>query len=575
MTAFVYAPLARFLGVLAFALIALVLGGIGLEQYLTGPHAPSGYGRGFWDIVYYDLQLPVLSSAPTQGPGPYPVLLGIARILAPLGTFLAAVGTLLLLLGEQWRRLTVAIAHGHAIVAGDGPVALELAGNLRAEKRKLLPFGPKVVVVSSNDEILTQGRQAKLAVFRGDPADPVTLRAARVPRATELYACTGEGTVNAAIALGARNEVAATSKRPLRAYAQVRDAELSVALRARRIGVGGDPRLRLDFFAVEDIAVRGLFDEHPLTLAGTDPVPVVISGFGLLGQAVLREVARRRQALPGSSPVAVVIRHACEDDVKKVTDAFPAIVGSCSITSGEAPALPGTGEYMVYVCLDGDDDALTEGLAMAHSLLPRRGHVVVCMRRSDPFAGVLAARSGLVDDVRGRLSVFGVIQEACVPANIRDDFTEQLARSIHRSYVAHQKALGKTEDVNPSMKPWERLPEDLRQSNRAQAIDYGAKVEEIGAVVVPESAVAPAFIFKDQEVELLAEMEHQRWMREKIADGWTYGEPRDNERKIHPDLKDWADLTEEVRDLDRNAIRTMPGTLRDAGFQILRLPPAP
>jgi hypothetical protein len=570
--AFVYAPLARFLGVLAVAVIALVLGGIGLEQYLTGPHAPSGFGRGLWDIVYYDLQLPVLSSAPAQGPGPYPVTLGVARILAPVGTFLAAAGTLLLLLGEQWRRLTVAIARGHAIVAGDGPVALELAGNLRAERRKLLPLGPKVVVVSANDETLTKGRQAKLAQFRGDPADPGTLRAARVARATELYACTGEGTVNAAIALSARDGVDPARKRPLRAYAQVRDAQLSVALRARRIGVGGDPRLRLDFFAVEDIAVRGLLDKHPLTLAGTTPMPVVISGFGLLGQAVLREVARRRQALPGSSPVAVVIRHACEDDVKRVTDAFPAIAGGCSITCGEAPALPGTGECVVYVCLDGDDDALTEGLAMAHSLLSRRGHVVVCMRKADPFAAVLAARSGLVDDVKGRLSVFGVLQEACVPANIRDDFTEQLARSIHRSYVAHERAMGKTEQVNPSMAPWERLPEDFRQSNIAQAADYGAKLEAIGAVVVPAPAAAPVFSFTDQEVELLAQMEHQRWMKEKLADGWKYGEPRDNQRKLHPDLKDWSDLSEEVRDLDRDAVRDLPGVLREAGFLILRLP---
>jgi voltage-gated potassium channel Kch len=572
-TALVYVPFARFLGVLAVGIVALILGGIGLDQYLTGPHAPAGYGRGFWDIVFYDLQLPVLGSAPTQGPGPYPVPLGIARVLAPVSTFLAAVGTLFLLLGEQWRRLKVAAARYHAIVAGDGPVALKLAGNLRAEKRKLVLFSPKVVLVSSDDETLTRGRQAKLLGYRGDPSDLVTLRAARVTRATELYACTSQGTVNAAIALRARDEVPASRKQPLRGYAQVRDAELGVALRARRIGVGGDPKLRLDFFAVEDIAARGLFDDHPLTPAGTGLVQVVISGFGLLGQAVLREVARRRQSLPGDSPVEVVIRHASQDDVAKIANAFPAVSTHCSITYGEPLALPGTGEYTVYVCLDGDDNALTEGLALAHSLAGQGGRVVVCMRESGPFAAVLAERSGLVDDVRGRLSVFGVLEEACVPANIRDDLTEQLARSIHRAYVAQQRDQGKTELVNPSMAPWERLPEDLRQANIAQAADIGAKLDAIGAVVVPESAAAPAFTFTDQEVELLAEAEHQRWMRERIAAGWTYGEPRDNERKIHPDLRDWADLPQAVRDQDRNAVRTLPATLHDAGLQILRLPP--
>jgi hypothetical protein len=227
----------------------------------------------------------------------------------------------------------------------------------------------------------------------------------------------------------------------------------------------------------------------------------------------------------------------------------------------------------VYVCLDADDDALSEGLAMAHSLVSRRGHVVVCMRESSPFAGVLAARSGLIDDVMGRLSVFGVIEEACVPSNIRDDFTEQLARSIHSAYVAMEAANGKTPATNPSMVPWESLSEDLRRSNIAQAADIGDKMDAIGAIIVPESADAPEFHFTDWEVERLAEEEHERWMRDKRSQGWTYGQPRDDERKIHPDLQPWAALSAADKDKDRNAIRTLPETLRDAGFQILRLPP--
>ena len=197
------------------------------------------------------------------------------------------------------------------------------------------------------------------------------------------------------------------------------------------------------------------------------------------------------------------------------------------------------------------------------------------MREYDPFAGVLAARSGLVDDVMGRLSVFGVIQEACVPANIRDDFTEQLARSIHSAYVTLESGKGITPATNPSMVPWEELPENLRQSNIAQAADIGAKVEEIGAIVVPESAAAPAFAFTGQEIEHLAQLEHQRWMSEKLDAGWRYGQPRDDERKIHPDLQDWDYLSEADKDKDRSAVRTLPATLHNAGFQILRLPPNP
>ena len=47
---------------------------------------------------------------------------------------------------------------------------------------------------------------------------------------------------------------------------------------------------------------------------------------------------------------------------------------------------------------------------------------------------------------------------------------------------------------------------------------------------------------------------------------------RDNRRKIHPDLVDWADLPKAQRQKDRDAVLAIPGILRDAGYQILRLP---
>ena len=142
------------------------------------PRAASAAASG--DIVFYDLQLPVLSSAPTQGAGPYPVPLGIARILAPVGTFLAAVGTLFLLLGEQWRRLQVAASRYHAIVAATAPSPSNWPATCTPQKRKLVLFSPKVVLVSSDDETLTQGRQAKL---HGSAATRPTL-ARCAPRAS-------------------------------------------------------------------------------------------------------------------------------------------------------------------------------------------------------------------------------------------------------------------------------------------------------------------------------------------------------------------------------------------------------
>jgi hypothetical protein len=564
----VYGPLVRFLGVLVIAVIALVLGYRGLQDYLAQPAVAKMWGQGWKNTLFYDLQLPVLSSAPTQGPGPYPVPLGIARFLAPLSTFLAAAGTLALLLSEQWRRVLAATAHRHAIVAGDDAVALELARGLRDEKWK-------VVFVGRADDTLAQARRLGVRGLKGDLADASTLKVAGIGRARRLYACASDSTVNLDIGTLVGRLVPRAKNRPLSAYVLVRNAELGVALQARQMGTFRSAGFFLDFFAIEDIAARRLFGtgDYPLIQADGRGAHVVIIGFGALGRAVLRETARRRAALGDGPPVEVAIGPATTADVATVAAAFPLINSSCRITCGDAPTPPDSGECTVFVCLDDFEESLRAGLDMARPTTNGRGRVVICVPGSSDLVATLAAtRGGLLDDGTGRLSVFGVLQEACMSAIKADDFAEQLARSIHEAYVAHAKERGETEAVNPSMAPWNKLSEDLRRSNLAQAADIGVKMEAIDATVVPESEGAPEFRFTSQEIELLAQMEHERWVRDRISQGWKFGEVRDPAHKIHPDLRDWSYLSDGAREKDRDAIRELPAILRDAGFQILRLP---
>jgi hypothetical protein len=123
------------------------------------------------------------------------------------------------------------------------------------------------------------------------------------------------------------------------------------------------------------------------------------------------------------------------------------------------------------------------------------------------------------------------------------------------------------------MRPWEELPDDLRQANLAQAAHIGTKLDAIDCAVVPESATAADFAFSEAEIELLAKMEHQRWVQERQAQGYVHGPNRAG--KQHPDLVDWQYLSDSARDKDRDAIGELPVILRQAGFQILRLPPRP
>ncbi len=58
--------------------------------------------------------------------------------------------------------------------------------------------------------------------------------------------------------------------------------------------------------------------------------------------------------------------------------------------------------------------------------------------------------------------------------------------------------------------------------------------------------------------ERLAKNTHDHWAAQRIADGWTYGPQRDDEKKTHPDLVSYADLPESEKDYDRTtAIETL------------------
>jgi hypothetical protein len=118
---------------------------------------------------------------------------------------------------------------------------------------------------------------------------------------------------------------------------------------------------------------------------------------------------------------------------------------------------------------------------------------------------------------------------------------------------------------------WEQLTEELRESNRAQARHIGDKLTAIGCVIVPGVDDALPFSFQSDpdEVEQLARLEHQRWVRERLAQGYHYASVRGG--LGHPGVLEWDALSDSVREKNRAFIRALPAVLAGAGFQMLRV----
>lgn len=70
--------------------------------------------------------------------------------------------------------------------------------------------------------------------------------------------------------------------------------------------------------------------------------------------------------------------------------------------------------------------------------------------------------------------------------------------------------------------------------------------------------------------EQLAENVHEVWSAGRIADGWKYGETRDDARKLHPCLVPYNQLPESEKEYDRNTAMQTIKTIIKLGYKIIK-----
>jgi len=181
---------------------------------------------------------------------------------------------------------------------------------------------------------------------------------------------------------------------------------------------------------------------------------------------------------------------------------------------------------------------------------------------ADPDWRDCVSASGLPEDLRS-------IQVFVRPPHPRltEEQIEVAAEKIHAAYLEEKHYV----NPDPAMQPWEKLKEDFRHSNRMQAAAAAAFLERSGFVIVESTSGAlEPLELTVVEIEQLAEMEHGRWVVERLQQGWHYNETRDTEKKLHPDLVGWDKLPDSVKKWDRNAVRQWPRLLAEVGLCVRR-----
>jgi voltage-gated potassium channel Kch len=575
------APARLVLGVrlvfLVLVVFGLVLGYIGLRTYTGYLTAHRGFPRaGRGDLFYYDVELFLVQSTPLSYGGPIPSQLQVARFYAPCVALLFTFLELIFASAGRIRRARISRSRGHIVVCGSTRAAEVLADRLRAGGARVVTVGPE-----------PRGRDTRDAVV-GDPCSVRTLLLAGTARAERVYACLEHGPANAQVA-EAVERIRGDAGRPHRIHALIEDAQLCTALQARRWSAATPEQTRIDFFNLDELAARAVVRGDTADLTD-EPPQIAIVGTGAFAQAVLVESARqwlsRRGARPDRMRVSLIGPHAPEV-AAHLSARFGMLQDACRIEPDTEPydrllarrRLQGEPPLRrLYLCQQDETEALKAALSCANHLSSALGGVVV---RLDDMAAMARAfrrhRPGgaLLDALGGFLLVVDVTEEGCDPSWIEDDWVETMARACHQRYLTEQLGAGRPAGSTVALVPWERLPENLRAANRQQVADIGRKLATIGCLLTVRTGDEPPFAYRDDELDVLAELEHERWNAERLSAGWQVAPVYDPDDRLHPALVAWPKLPEHEREKDRQAVLAIPALLADAGLAVVRIRPRP
>jgi hypothetical protein len=92
------------------------------------------------------------------------------------------------------------------------------------------------------------------------------------------------------------------------------------------------------------------------------------------------------------------------------------------------------------------------------------------------------------------------------------------------------------------------------------AVAYRPSPRDTSGVVLPKPI--------EQLTELLAKNTHETWSRQRLAEGWRWGPKRDDERKEHPNLVPYEELSEQDKDYDRRTAMEAIKTILALGYRI-------
>lgn len=535
----------------------------------------------FWNAIYEVLMLYVFGGEWTVVDN-LPWQVELARVLAPAAT---VTGIVLAASEDAWHSKVTPffISHfykDHIVIAGLGDKAWHFIQSCEGKY--------KIVVMEKADNLLvarTRGKGASVII--GDILADNGFKAVNLGRAKHLLTLTDNDGTNVEIALKARDFVrkAQPPNHQLRVHLHVDDIKMSSRLSNYPKFSEDYSVAEISFFSVYDLSARTLLKQYPpeifAEVFGQKQVHIALYHFGRMAERVLVEATQTCHFVNGSRMRFTVFDPDAKRRKEELHTEHPHLAKLCDITFvskdvqsqdfiDELPqeVLASITEHVI--CYPTDAENLSFALTLRELLLKQVGcnaPIMVRMLQSRGLSQLLESNTG-GPEVPDGLFPFGMLDEVLgVDCVINEDF-DQLARSLHYVYLQTQESDAKP-SFHAALQAWNDLSEPARKQSRQEADHYLVKLRAMRCLI--SNTPDDTFQWEDEEVELQAMMEHNRWRTNKIFTGWQGGQKRIESAKINPLITAWENLSSEERGRNRDRIREVTDVLRvDLGDNVCR-----
>ncbi|KAF3092992.1 hypothetical protein TWF102_009880 [Orbilia oligospora] len=164
------------------------------------------------------------------------------------------------------------------------------------------------------------------------------------------------------------------------------------------------------------------------------------------------------------------------------------------------------------------------------------------------------------------------------PAPLDPAIREFVAQELYKRYKLIRASMdpdnepAKSKDAS-LQEDWESLSEHLKASTRAQADDIPRKLELTGyqmsqANDETKDGLQPIEKFTPEQLEYLGEVEHDRWVSERIKSGWQAAGKRDSSAQKTPFFTPYAELEQKWKDVDKFMVEGIFEILGLAGYRV-------